>query len=45
MIPRWAPRPDATKRATGVANPSAQGHAITNTVIATDIDCVSENPL
>ena len=33
-MPRDAPRPDATKSATGVAKPSAQGHAITKTVIA-----------
>ena len=37
-MPRSAPRPEATKRATGVANPSAHGQAITRTVIAVDIE-------
>ena len=43
-IPREAPRPDATTSATGVARPSAQGQAITRTVIATEIDVDSERP-
>ena len=38
MIPRCAPRPDATNKATGVAKPSAQGQAITITAIALVID-------
>ena len=41
-MPRRAPRPDATSRATGVANPNAQGQAITRTVIAVDIEKVSD---
>ncbi|CAB4572270.1 unannotated protein [freshwater metagenome] len=42
-MPRSAPRPDATSRATGVANPSAQGQAITSTVIAVEIEKVSDS--
>ena len=38
MIPRCAPRADATNNATGVANPSAHGQAITITAIALAID-------
>ena len=38
MIPRCAPRPDATSNATGVAKPSAHGQAITITAIALVID-------
>ena len=44
-MPRAAPRPDATRSATGVANPSAHGQAITNTVIAIEIDFVSVEPV
>jgi len=33
-MPRRAPRPVPTAIATGVANPSAQGHATINTAIA-----------
>ena len=40
-IPRWAPRPDATIRATGVAKPRAQGQAITSTAIPVAIALVS----
>ena len=35
-IPRCAPRPEATRSATGVANPSAHGQAITITAIAVE---------
>ena len=35
-IPSWAPRPDATISAVGVANPSAHGHAITSTASAAE---------
>ena len=45
MIPRCAPRPDATNKATGVAKPSAQGQAITITAIALVIDSDIEYPL
>ena len=38
MIPRCAPRPEATSNATGVASPSAHGQAITMTAIALAID-------
>ena len=41
-IPRPAPRPDATSKATGVAKPSAHGHAMTKTVMAIEIDRVNE---
>ena len=41
-MPRWAPRPEATKSATGVANPSAHGQAITNTAMADEIESVRE---
>ncbi|CAB4745767.1 unannotated protein [freshwater metagenome] len=43
-IPRRAPRPDATRSATGVASPSAHGHAMTKTVIAIDTERVSVWP-
>ena len=39
-IPRSAPRPEATRSATGVAKPSAHGQAITSTVIAVEIEKV-----
>jgi len=38
MMPRFAPRPEATKSATGVASPSAQGQAITKTATAAAIE-------
>ena len=39
-MPRSAPRPEATRSATGVAKPSAHGQAITRTVIAVDMEKV-----
>ena len=44
-MPRCAPRPDATKSATGVASPKAQGQAITNTATAISIDLAMDSPL
>ena len=35
-MPNWAPRPDATIIAVGVARPSAQGQAITSTASAAE---------
>ncbi len=44
IIPLVAPLPDATRSATGVASPRAQGQAIINTATDAVMESVSEFP-